>query len=171
MIVGYYRWGQRRTAFRNDYCMSCEQPVRADRIRAFVVLHLQLIPFVPLGVWKHWQCSSCGRPPSCPPTARTSILSLGAVVFGLFGLLSLWVGLTVDQVETAAMLAIGTGFCVASAGLFLWCHQRNFAPSYTERFADVAASDETTCPGCGADLQMSPIDETMECTDCGIQRL
>jgi hypothetical protein len=154
--------------------MSCEQQVRADRMRAFVVLHVQFIPLVPLGFWKHWQCSSCGRPPSCPPTARTSILALGAVVFGLFGLfglLSLWVGLTVDKVETAVMLAIGTGFCGASAGLSLWCVQRNLAPSYAEKFADVAASDATTCPGCGAELEMSPVDDTMECVVCGIQRL
>ena len=171
MAIGCYRWRQRRTAFRNDYCMSCQRQVRADCIRAFVVVYVKFIPLLPLGFWKRWQCSVCERPPSCPPTARTSILYLGAVVFGLFGLLMWWVGLTVDHVETAAMLGIGTGFCAASVGLLLWCHQRNFAPSYAERFADVTASDEISCPGCGAELQMSPIDDTMECADCGIQRL
>ena len=56
MAIGCYRWRQRRTAFRNDSCMSCQRQVRADCIRAFVVVYVKFIPLLPLGFWKHWQC-------------------------------------------------------------------------------------------------------------------
>jgi len=171
IITGFYRWSRRRTAFRNDYCMSCDQQVRADCIRAFVVLHVKRIPLVPLGFWRQWECSQCGRRPSCPRTARTSILTLGAIVFGLFGILLFWVALTFDKVKTAAILAIGTGFCVASAGLSFWCWKRSFAPSYNDRFAAVSRSESMTCPECGAGLTVNPASDTLECESCGIQRI
>jgi hypothetical protein len=53
MAIGCYRWRQRRTAFRNDSCMSCQRQVRADCIRAFVVVYVKFIPLLPLGFWKH----------------------------------------------------------------------------------------------------------------------
>ena len=171
MSIGFYNWGRRKTAFRSDYCMNCEREVRANCVRSLVVLRLEFVPVFPLGFWKLWECSRCGQPPSCPPTARTAVLMLGAVVFGLFGLLLFWVGLTFDKVETAAILAIGAGFAAASAGLSLWCWQRSFAPSYADRFAEVRPSQTTTCPECGSELTMSETAATTECLPCGLQRL
>jgi hypothetical protein len=95
---------------------------------------------------------------------------LGAVVFGLFGLLLFWVGLTFEKVETAAILAIGAGFVAASAGLSLWCWQRSHAPSYADRIAELTPSETTTCPECGSELTVNEADSFAECVPCGLQR-
>ena len=38
---GVYRLFPRKVGFRNDYCMTCRAPRRAEQVRTFDVLHLK----------------------------------------------------------------------------------------------------------------------------------
>ena len=58
---GVYHFAPRQTAFRNDYCLTCEAPRYAVQIRTFDVLYLHWVPILPIGFWNHWFCMSCGN--------------------------------------------------------------------------------------------------------------
>jgi hypothetical protein len=63
IVRGAYYYRRKPVAFRNDYCLSCNAPRRSIAIRSFDVGHFYWIPVLPVGFWRHWVCSVCGRKP------------------------------------------------------------------------------------------------------------
>jgi hypothetical protein len=63
IVRGAYYYRRKPVAFRNDYCLSCNAPRRSIAIRSFDVGHFFWIPILPVGFWRHWVCSVCGRKP------------------------------------------------------------------------------------------------------------
>ena len=72
IIHGVYHLWPKRVGFRNDYCLGCDKPRRSFAVRTFDVGHLFWIPILPVGLWKHWKCSECGRDPHVHVRTRRS---------------------------------------------------------------------------------------------------
>ena len=66
-ITGRYRFFPKPVAFRNDFCLRCDEQTIALSERTFDVLHFFWIPILPVGLWRRWFCSQCGYKPSHPP--------------------------------------------------------------------------------------------------------
>lgn len=62
-LEGVHSYNPRIIAYRNDFCVSCDEPRRAHLIRSFKAYQFYYIPVVPLGFWREWICSECGKDP------------------------------------------------------------------------------------------------------------
>ena len=74
IIHGAYHFWPKQDAFRNDYCLSCQAPRRSIAVRSFDVGHIFWIPILPVGFWRHWKCTVCGRDPHRGQKKRRSLL-------------------------------------------------------------------------------------------------
>ena len=79
IVYGAYHFWPKRIAFRDDYCLSCHAPRRSLALRTFDVGHVFWIPILPVGFWKHWKCTVCGRDPHVNPRTRRSFKWAGLV--------------------------------------------------------------------------------------------
>ena len=169
VIYGRYRWFPKNVAFRNDYCLHCDEPVLAVRERTFDVLHLFWLPLIPIGFWRKWFCSQCSRPPSLPPRTRKPfkwaglvLLAMAAWTFWLAPLETWDPDLDTDFLWTMRVL-IGVGL-----PLLLWNVLR--APkdvSYREMQRTVAPYRGLDCPLCGRRLSLGAV---RYCQHCGLER-
>src|SRR5437588_6702159 len=66
-LEGVHSYKPHIVAYRNDFCVSCAAPRRAFQVRSFKAYQFYYIPIVPLGFWREWQCSACGRDPHMYP--------------------------------------------------------------------------------------------------------
>lgn len=90
VIHGIYEWAVRRVAFRNDFCRGCGQATLAVRVRAFRVLHLYWVPVLPLGFWRTWHCSRCGRAPDANTRTRRGFKIAGAAMLAALAIAAWW---------------------------------------------------------------------------------
>lgn len=170
---GVYRLFPRKVGFRNDYCMTCRAPRRAEQVRTFDVLHLNFVPVLPLGFRRRWVCQECGlRPRQVHLTLR---LIAQMVLVGLLSCASIFWGTTLfvgpafaEDAGAFWFLGVICPVIVVALGgyLILW---PPVGPSYEELRQSVPAADDTKCPFCGTSL----IDDFFECycPGCGARRL
>ena len=170
---GAYRWFPRKVGFRNDYCMTCRAPRRAEQVRTFDVLHLNLVPVLPLGFRRRWVCQECGlRPRQVRLTLR--LIAQMVLVASLIEAATFWgsiffVGLAIaEDVDAFWFLGVICSVVAVALGgyLIFWPPA---GPSYEELRQSVPAANDTKCPFCGTPL----IDEFFDChcPDCGAKRL
>jgi hypothetical protein len=84
IFYGFYRFQQKRVAFRNDYCRSCAQPRRSVQIRSFNAGHIFWIPILPLGYYKRWLSTACGRDPHVLRGRRPGFKWAGLIILMIF---------------------------------------------------------------------------------------
>ena len=80
ILYGTYSMAARRTAYRRDYCLSCDGPQLATQWRSFVVGHFGFIPLLPLGFRRDWRCNRCGRDPAFRANPGGQILLIGGPI-------------------------------------------------------------------------------------------
>jgi ribosomal protein L37AE/L43A len=167
IIHGAYHFWPKRVAFRNDYCLSCKAPRRSIAVRTFDVGHIFWVPILPVGFWRHWQCSVCGRKPH---VARWSVRSLKWVALAcLIGVSAIfW---AVPEANTGSAL-IGWLFRLAApaGAIVLLVHLlRSRGSSLRKRLAAIPAAAETTCPFCETPLVVGT-GTRWSCPACGVVR-
>jgi uncharacterized membrane protein (DUF485 family) len=163
--AGAYHWWPKIVEFRNDYCLSCGGPRRSVRIRTFDVGHLYWIPILPVGFWKHWQCTACQRNPHQSPKTRRSFKWVGLVVLVLFSVTFWAVPVAPDFVTGSWIFRVGGP---VAGILVLWHLLRTPEdPSLKERLATVVPASETMCPFCGTPLIGG---HHWSCPNCGVVR-
>ena len=157
--IGLYRLWPKRVAFRNDYCLTCQQERRAIRLRTLDVVYVFFIPLLPIGLWKHWCCSSCGKDPhahrgtgSSLKWAAVLVLIFVAVLFGL-------------QAGVPAIVRIVITGMAAVLVLYLFHSPRETA--LRERLASVPIASDTSCPFCSTPLVGGT---RWSCPACGVIR-
>jgi hypothetical protein len=167
LIHGVYRWWPKRLAFRNDYCLSCEQPRRSVQIRTFDVWHIYWIPILPVGFWKRWFCTTCGRQPHASRKTRRPFKWAGLFVLLFFSAISWAVPLTPDTATWIWILRIGS----PAGAVWLVFHLRKTPkdPSLKEKLATVPPTSDTVCPFCGSQLLM--LASKCSCPVCGLVRV
>ena len=165
IVCGIYRFRQRPTAFRNDYCLSCEESRRSIQIRSFNVLHLFWIPLLPLGLWKRWLCTVCSENPHAPVKTRRPFLWLGLAALLALTLVFWLAPMEPDEVFLVWLVRIGLPL---GALVLLWHLLRTPKdPSLREKLAMVEAATDTVCPFCGSQLLVGT---HCSCPICGALR-
>lgn len=165
IINGIYHFRPKRLGFRNDYCLSCGDARRSVHTRTFDAWHLFWIPLVPLGFWKRWICTACGRQPHVSPKTRRSFKWAGFVVLLVFSF-AFWVGTLPSDFVVGGWIF---RFAAPLGAAFLLVHLLRTPkdPSLRERLATIVPASDTTCPFCGAQLLIGS--ETI-CPACGVRR-
>jgi hypothetical protein len=161
VIHGVYHFRPRRTAFRNDYCLFCEQPRRSVQFRTFDAAH----PILPLGFQKRWICTTCKRQPDVNTKTRRSFKWAG--LFALLVLTLFWAApVTPDFVAGAWIIRIG-----APLGAILLIVHLVRTPkdvSRAERLRSVPPAADTLCPFCNTELLI--LASQCSCPSCGVVR-
>jgi hypothetical protein len=97
LVLGFRRFHPKIVAFRSDFCLSCGVPRRSYQVKTHNFLTILFIPVLPLGNWRRWVCSVCGRGPHDQPNLAT-IWQWAIVVLLAFANVGAWLGLGEDVV-------------------------------------------------------------------------
>jgi hypothetical protein len=165
IIYGLYRWKPKQVAFRNDYCLPCGQMRRSVQVRTFNAGHIFYIPFLPLGFWKRWLCTTCGRDPHVSTKTSRGFKWVGLCILLLLS--GAW--FAPMEPDTAVVFWICRLVAPVAAILTLVHLLRTKKePSLKERLATVQPAADTICPFCGAQLLM--MSSQCSCPSCGVVR-
>jgi hypothetical protein len=169
IVAGHYSYGRKLVAYRNDYCLHCEAPRRAYRVRSFEVLHIFFVPLLPLGFWRAWQCSVCGRDPHTNPRVRkvwlwAVILILAAASVGV------WMTPMSELEHGDDVMGVWVGrFLLPLIALFMLYHMPMQKPrlQLKEKLSEVQPAQESICPLCESALIPG---DRWRCSKCGVER-
>lgn len=119
IIFGRYRFGEKRVGVRKDFCNYCEDERLTERRRTLDFGHLYWIPLVPLGLYWHWHCATCGRDPRA--RYRTSYKALKIIAAVAVGIIFLATFLITEE-KGEALIAWGfrTALLLCFLGLLYW---------------------------------------------------
>jgi hypothetical protein len=165
IVYGMYRFRQRPTAFRNDYCLSCDDARRSIQIRSFNVIHVFWVPLLPLGVWKRWVCTVCSNNPHAATKTRRPFLWIG-----LAALLALTLVFWMEPAEPDEVLLfwfVRIALPLGALLLLLYLLRTPKDPSLSDKLATVEAATDTACPFCGSQLL---IGTQTSCPSCSALR-
>ena len=167
IIHGSYHFWPRRVAFRDDYCLRCRAPRRAIALRTFDVGHIFWIPILPVGYWRHWQCTVCGRNPHVNPKTRRPFLWTG--LLGLIAISAIFWAIPADSDFGASGWAFRIAAPVAAVLLFIYLLRSPKDPSLRERLAALPPTPDIICPFCSTPL-VSGTGERWSCPGCNVVR-
>lgn len=166
IIHGIYHLRSRRIAFRNDYCLSCQQSRRSFQIRTFDVAHVFWIPILPLGFWKRWICAACGRQPDVSARMRRPFKWAGLFVLLFLSVLT-WAAQPPPDFGVGAWV-IRIGAAVGVVLLLVHLLRTPKEPSRDEHLKAISPATDTICPFCG--IQLLSLGSKCSCPVCGILR-
>ena len=166
IIHGVYHFQAKRLAFRNDYCLSCGQARRSAQIRTFDVAHAFWIPILPLGFWKRWICTTCGRQPHVSTKTRRPFKWAALFVLLLLGVVFWAVPPPSDFVAGTWVMRIGAPLGAILVLVHLLRTSKD--PSRKDLLRVIQPASETVCPFCGA--QMLVLASQCSCPVCGVVR-
>lgn len=165
-LEGVRSYQSRIVAYRSDFCLSCETPRRAHQIRSFKAYHIFFIPVLPLGFWREWRCSECGRDPHL---YQGSLRRVAWFVVAFLGACAI-VGIreSFDNQDSTATgwllrLALPTVFFIA-----LWLTLRNKPDrALGEKLEKISPYEDTICALCHGTLVLA---DGWRCSECGVER-
>ncbi len=165
IIHGLYRFRPRRLAFRNDFCLNCGQQRRSVQVRTFNAVHLFYIPIIPLGFWKRWLCSACGKEPHVLSKTRRSFKWAGLVVLVFFSV-SFWI-IPVDRDFVLRTWLIRVAAPIGAVLTLRHLLKTPKDPVLQEKLAMVSPANETACPFCRTQMIVGSVNQ---CPACGVVR-
>lgn len=172
LIHGTYHFSRKLVAYRYDYCMNCENPRVAGQWRTFDVLHLCFVPLIPLGFWKRWACSACGKPPHARVKTSRGVKILGAVISLVWSGISFYCAIFTSPKSGEDNSGLWTMGALGIAAFAYLCYslsqKETPAPDLNEQLGRLQTPTEMSCPFCGGRLQSGL---TTFCEGCGVQRL
>jgi hypothetical protein len=167
ILHGIYHFRPRRLAFRNDYCLSCNQPRRSVQIRTFDAWHVFWIPLLPLGFWKRWVCTSCRGQTRVNTKTRRPFKWAGLVILALLSV-AFWIE-PIDSDFFIGSWIFRIGGPLGAIFAFAHLLRTPKEPGLKEKLATVPPASDTVCPFCGAQLMM--LASQCSCPACGVARL
>jgi hypothetical protein len=150
IIHGAYHLWPKRVAFRNDYCLTCGHASRVVAIRTFDVGHVFWIPILPVGLWKHWRCASCGRDPHVSPRTRRSFKWAGLIALICVSV-TFWAA-TFGPEDIAMSWSFRIVSTAGAAMLLMHLLRTPKDASLRQMRATVQPANDTVCPFCGTPL-------------------
>jgi hypothetical protein len=166
IVVGRYFFKPKRLAFRNDFCLTCNQPRRSARIRTFDVAQIMFIPILPLGFWKRWLCSACGRDPHANTKTRRPFLWVGLVIAILLAALVWVMPIDPDIVAGTWVFRIAMPLCAVLAGERLIRTGHDL--TLKQQLALIPPAADVNCPFCSTALIF--VSSQCVCPSCGVVR-
>lgn len=166
VVHGIYSVKRKIVAYRNDFCLSCEAPRRAYRIRSFDVVHLFFVLVLPLGFWRHWRCSVCARNPHTHPHTRRSFKWAGVVILAIFAAAAWVPGVgKEDSSANAWMMRIGLPIAFVAA---LWLTLKSKPDlALGEKLREITPAQDSLCPLCKGVVVLGP---RSRCSNRGVER-
>lgn len=168
IIHGAYHFWPRRVAFRNDYCLYCRERRGSIAFRTFDVGHVFWIPILPVGLWKHWRCTTCGRDPHVNPGTRRSFKWAGLVVLLCVAVIFWAAPITQEDAELVAF-TWAVRIAAPAGAMLLIRHVLGTSkePSLRQLLKTVPCAADTVCPFCKTPLVSGP---HWSCPACGAVR-
>jgi hypothetical protein len=165
-LEGIRSYSPQTVAYRNDYCVSCNAPRRAHQIRSFKAYQLYYIPIVPLGFWREWQCSECGRDPHVYSSALRRIRWVIVGFAGFFAITG--VIASFEEQDSAAIMWLMRLGLPAVFFTVLWFAFRNRPDrALRNKLMEVSPDRNETCALCSGALVL---DQIWRCSQCGAER-
>lgn len=149
IVHGAYHFWPKRVAFRDDYCLSCAGPRRSIAVRTLDVGHIFWIPILPVGFWKHWRCTVCGRDPHVNPKTRTSFKWAGLLCMVAVSVI-LWETPDLENGVTAWVLRFAAA--AATIWLLIYLVRSPKEASLRDRLAAIPPAADDICPFCATPL-------------------
>ena len=150
-------------AYRNDWCIHCDNAVLAKQWRYFLVEHFFWILLIPTGFHKEWRCERCGKDPRNrqlgPVHALVIAMIVSAVGFAVFLSQAPYSGDIAPLFWT--MLA---GFGGLTVGFALWLKFEVRSPPMRK---EVEPLRNDRCLFCGGRMTDYP---QWHCVECGVIR-
>ena len=165
ILHGVYHWRPKRVAFRNDYCLTCGLERRSVCIRTFDVGHIFWVPVLPVGFWKHWFCTVCGKDPHVFPRTRRSFKWVGLIVLVLVAVLFWAAPVIPDFVVGSWIFRLAAP--VAAVLLLFRLLLTDKDPSLKKKLAAVPPASELVCPFCSTPMVGGA---HWSCPACGVAR-
>jgi hypothetical protein len=154
-------------AYRNDFCLSCNAPRRAHQVRSFKVYPIYYIPLIPLGFWRDWLCSACGRDPHAYPGSTKNIKWLIVIFAGIFAITG--VIASFDQQDSVIIVGLMRFGLPALFFVALWLAIRNRPDrALREKLEKIESDTANACALCGGALVL---EHGWRCVQCGVERI
>jgi len=150
VVHGVYHWWPKRVGFRNDYCLTCGAERRAICIRTFDVGHVFWVPILPVGFWKHWLCSVCGKDPHVFPRTRRSFKWAGLIALVFFSVVFWAAPVSPDFVTGSWFFRLGAPIAALLSLVHLLRTDKD--PSLKEKLSAIVPASETICPFCATPM-------------------
>lgn len=163
--VGRYRWFRKLRAYRSDFCLTCKAPRIAEQYRTFDIAHLNYVPLLPLGLWKHWHCTECDNDPRMRQHTKRWVKVVGAFVFLIFAVIYWFI--PVDKFDSDGIWVARAFFTlvfIAFVGLIV-IHKPK--PPIEEQINHIPSLDTERCRYCGGSLWGEPL----QCEECAVYQL
>ncbi len=166
VVSGIYSFFPEAVAFRNDFCLSCEDERLSLQIRSFDVVHIYWIPMIPLGFRKAWACRVCGNSPHDATKTRLGFKKAAVVVAGIGASVSWIAPAAGDESATVwiARLFLTLGFLAA----IRWVTHHQPSVSLDEHLSHIEPYSAPSCPLCGNELFSMP---ERHCPGCGVRQV
>ena len=166
IIYGRYTFAPKIIAYKADFCRPCESERVSHQVRSFHVLHLFWVPLLPLGFWKRWVCSVCGKDPHVNAKTRRPFKIAGAVLLAVMTL-AYW-AIPLEGDDPGMMLAMRI-IAPLLLALVLWSiAKQKPEASLAAQLATIQPLSDSSCRLCGAAMVLH---EGWVCSACGVRRL
>ncbi|MBL0209445.1 MAG: hypothetical protein IPQ13_00795 [Holophagaceae bacterium] len=168
ILFGRWHFGRKAVAYRADWCTVCERRIVAQAIRSFDWFHVYLIPLIPLGHWRHWECPHCEKQPHLKGTGllQAIIVALLFLPFFLTAILYWTMSTAGMDGDNVWMIRIFLTVMCLVMGYWAYAYQRD--PSLKQRLAQIEPASETVCVNCGSALRPS---KPPYCERCQMERV
>jgi len=152
-LHGIYKFGRKRIAYRNDFCLMCDAERVSEHHQTFNVWHLFFVPLVPLGSHKKWHCTACGNDPHQRVESSRGLLYLFVAVLALLSVL-FWFAPTAPASPTETALDPGMVWSfrliplLIGGAIVAWLQHAKQPTVLAERLATVAPLSMDACLYC-----------------------
>ena len=167
IIHGAYHFWPKRAAFRNDYCLYCDAPRRSVAVRTFDVGHIFWIPILPVGYWRHWKCTVCGRDPHVSRKTRRTFLWAGLLCLVAVSVI-LW-AMPSDADFGIGGWALRLAAPLAAILLLVYLVRTPGEKSLRKRLAEISPASDLVCPFCTTPL-VTGASARWSCPGCNVVR-
>jgi len=166
-LEGVHSYKPRIVAYRNDSCVSCDGPRRAHQVRSFKAFQVYYIPVVPLGFWREWQCSECGKDPHVYSRRLRHTRWVIVLLTGFFAIAGVVASFD-EQGSIAITWLMRLGFPAVFFTALWFAFRKKPDRALREKLREVSQDLDNTCALCsGALIQ----DHGWRCSQRGAEKM
>jgi len=165
-LEGIKSYKPRTIAYRNDFCVSCDGPRRAHLIRSFKAYQIYYIPVVPLGFWREWLCSECGKDPHVYSRELRRMRWGMVMLTGFFSIAGVVASLDQESAIATRWL-LRLLFPALFFGALWFALRKKPEPSVREKLKEVSPNLDNTCALCDGALVQN---HGWRCSECHAER-
>lgn len=166
-LEGVRSYKSSNVAYRNDFCVSCNAPRRAYQVRSFKAYQLYYIPIIPLGFWREWQCSECGRDPHAYPGRLRNAKWAVVLLAGFFAITGVIASFE-PQDSALTVWLMRVGMPALFFALLWFVTRKSPGRALREKLKIISPDRDDTCALCGGALILG---HGWRCSQCEAERV